>query len=201
MLNPWYVLLHHDTPCNIHVAPRPGCQIQILCSCSSPFFISSTKLLYLIHILDSWLSTYLYLDFYLCSMTKLKEHSREIGQDRQNLYRNFVTSSIVSPLTSVWSLIFQIDSWYRIKLLQIARPDLILASETWWEKTSALLDTNPEYVKKVIADDMYLFPVNTFWKKRASILKRISCCRVPSVPIKYYQKESNSNAILWIFNH
>ena len=58
----------------------------------------------------------------------------KIGQDCQNLYRKFVTSSIVSPLTGVWSLIFQIHSWYRMKLLQIARPDLILASETWWEK-------------------------------------------------------------------
>ena len=66
--------------------------------------------------------------------TQQENMLNKIGQVCQNLYRKFVTSSIVSPLTGVWSLIFQIHSWYRIKLLQIARPDLILASETWWEK-------------------------------------------------------------------
>ena len=66
--------------------------------------------------------------------TQQENMLNKIGQVCQNLYRKFVTSSIVSPLTGMWSLIFQIHSWYRMKLLQIARPDLILASETWWEK-------------------------------------------------------------------
>ena len=45
------------------------------------FLICILEIVHVIHMWPSWLpySTYLYLDFHLlCSMTKLKEHSREI---------------------------------------------------------------------------------------------------------------------------
>ena len=43
------------------------------------YFVSNSENV-LVQVQASWLpySTYLYLDFHLCSMTKLKEHSREI---------------------------------------------------------------------------------------------------------------------------
>ena len=100
---------HYITPYNIHVAPRLGCQIQILCSSSSLFFISSknyciwSTYYYLVKFSISILQTFLE-QFFLLISTYLSKLSQVNFSAFHSMY------DVETPLCSARSSITLIIS-------------------------------------------------------------------------------------------